>query len=123
LIRRGKLKPQKDLVDVIVAGFPGGSMTGAPKHRTMEIIEKQEREPRGVYSGNGIQNVRNLYLLRHSDSLGSIGFLSFSGDADLNIVIRTAVYNSTNVSVGCGGAIVAMSDPLEVRSAFWFPFA
>jgi para-aminobenzoate synthetase len=88
---RGRLRPDVSTVQAVRACFPGGSMTGAPKLRTMEIIESLESEARGVYSG-------------------TLGFLAFSGAADLNIVIRTAVRWRNELSVGAGGAIVLDSD-------------
>jgi len=91
---RGLLREELEPPDCIRACFPGGSMTGAPKKRTMEIIDQLEGEARGVYSG-------------------AIGYLGLSGGCDLNIVIRTVVMDGEQTTLGVGGAIVMQSDEEE----------
>jgi para-aminobenzoate synthetase len=89
---RGRLRADVEPAGCIRACFPGGSMTGAPKKRTMEIIDELEGEARGVYSG-------------------AIGYLGLGGGCDLSIAIRTIVCDGESTTIGIGGAIVAQSDP------------
>ncbi|MBI2909747.1 MAG: aminodeoxychorismate synthase component I [Chloroflexi bacterium] len=88
----GRLCPEKSRLDLLKACFPGGSITGAPKVRSMEIIEELEPTRRSVYTG-------------------SIGYLSFSGDMDLNIAIRTILMTRGRAYFQVGGAIVYDSEP------------
>jgi para-aminobenzoate synthetase component 1 len=93
----GELAPEADAVDLIRAAFPGGSITGAPKVRAMEIIAELEPTQRGVYCG-------------------SIGYISATGAMDTSIVIRTYVALDGQVYFQAGGGIVADSDvELEYR--------
>jgi len=88
----GKLYKGKGVVDLLMAAFPGGSITGAPKIRAMEIIEELEPTKRNVYTG-------------------AIGYLGFNNSADLNIAIRTFVIKGRKAYFQAGGGIVADSDP------------
>ena len=88
----GVLGPERSAPELTRACFPGGSMTGAPKERTMEIIDGLEDEARGVYSG-------------------AIGWYGVDGSMDLSIVIRTIVMRPGRTTIGAGGAIVMQSDP------------
>jgi para-aminobenzoate synthetase len=89
---RGLLRPGVDAPGCVRACFPPGSMTGAPKKRTMEIIDELERDARGVYSG-------------------AIGYFGLGGGCDLSVVIRTVVIDGETTTIGVGGAIVTLSDP------------
>ena len=88
----GRLQPACGAVDLLKAAFPGGSITGAPKYRAMEIIDAEEHSVRGLYTG-------------------TIGYLGLDGDCDFAIVIRTAVLQDGRVSIGAGGGITVDSDP------------
>ncbi|MFL6559005.1 MAG: anthranilate synthase component I family protein [Bacillus sp. (in: firmicutes)] len=89
---RGELAQDKSSFDVIDAVFPGGTITGAPKVRTMEIIEELEPVQRGVYTG-------------------SLGWIDFSGDLELNIIIRTMLVKEGLAHVQAGAGIVIDSNP------------
>ena len=87
----GKLKDEYSPIDCIKACFPGGSITGTPKIRSMEIIEELEPVKRNIYTG-------------------CIGYLGFDGNVDLNIVIRTMLIKEDKAYIGVGGGITWESD-------------
>jgi para-aminobenzoate synthetase component 1 len=88
---RGRLAEGHDALDLLRGGFPGGSITGAPKIRAMEIIEELEPNRRGIYCG-------------------SVGYVGFDGNMDTNIAIRTLVHSDHTIRFWAGGGIVADSD-------------
>ena len=88
----GKIKKGLTSIDVLKATFPAGTLSGAPKIRAMEIIDELEPDRRGVYGG-------------------AVGYLSWTGNMDVAIAIRTAVIQGKNLSVRAGGGIVYDSDP------------
>jgi len=90
----GNLKENISIADVFYATFPMGSMTGAPKKKVMELIEKYEKTRRGLFSG-------------------TLGYINPEGDFDFNVVIRSILYNQSNsyVSIQAGSAITFKSDP------------
>jgi para-aminobenzoate synthetase component 1 len=87
------VKDETSFRSIIEATFPMGSMTGAPKISSMELIEKHESFKRGIYSG-------------------SIGYIAPNGDFDFNVVIRSFVHNRLKKSLSCavGGAITSLAD-------------
>lgn len=87
----GDLEEGKNVMDLMEAAFPGGSITGAPKLRAMEIIDELEHGRRNLYTG-------------------SIGYLTLDGDCDFNIVIRTALYQEGVYHLGAGGGITCESE-------------
>jgi len=88
----GRLRSDVDAVDCLMNCFPGGSITGAPKIRSMEIIDELEPTKRAVYTG-------------------AMGYIGFNGNMDTNIVIRTFLTKDGKLYFQAGGGIVADSDP------------
>lgn len=88
----GTLKQDVSTMQCVRAVFPGGSMTGAPKKRTMEIIDRLEEGPRGAYSG-------------------ALGWFGLGGACDLNIIIRSVTVENGRAKFGVGGALTSLSDP------------
>jgi para-aminobenzoate synthetase component 1 len=96
----GQMRPGQHALDLLRGCFPGGSITGAPKIRAMEIIEELEPCRRGIYCG-------------------AIGYIGFDGNMDTNIAIRTLVHSDHTIRFWAGGGIVADSDPeLEYQECF-----
>jgi para-aminobenzoate synthetase component 1 len=90
----GRLRPGLSALDAVVAAMPGGSVTGAPKHRACQVISEQEAASRGAYCG-------------------CLGYLGLDGSADFNLLIRTFVTGEGMTSFSAGGGITASSDPAE----------
>jgi anthranilate synthase component 1 len=88
----GKLSPERDALDALAAGFPAGTVSGAPKVRAMQIIDKLEKEKRGLYAG-------------------AVGYFSAAGEMDTCIVLRTALIKNGTMYVQAGAGIVADSNP------------
>jgi len=104
---KGELAPDKDAFDAVASAFPGGTITGAPKVRTMKIIEELEPVKRGMYTG-------------------SIGWFGFNGEVEVNIAIRTMVVKEGMAHVQAGAGIVIDSVPeseyresLKKAEALW----
>ncbi len=89
---RGRLRPDKDAIDLLRATFPAGTVSGAPKVRAMEVIEEVEPERRGLYAG-------------------CVGYFDYSGNMDTCIALRTLLVKDGSLYVQAGGGVVADSDP------------
>ena len=96
----GRLRPGLDAIDLLRAAFPGGSVTGAPKVRAMEIISELEQTARGPYCG-------------------CLGYLGFDGGCDTNLLIRTMVLGGGLAQFSVGGGIVADSEPRKEYEETW----
>jgi para-aminobenzoate synthetase component 1 len=91
---RGRLAPGLSAVDAVVACFPAGSMTGAPKHSAVTILDGLERRARGVYAG-------------------AFGYFGLDGRVELSMVIRSILLDAEGATIGSGGGITALSVPAE----------
>jgi anthranilate synthase component 1 len=89
---QGRLRSDKDSLDALIAGFPNGTTSGAPKVRALEIIDELEKEKRGIYGGG-------------------VGYISANGSMDTCIALRTAIVKDGVMYVQAGGGVVADSDP------------
>lgn len=96
----GKLRKGCDQFDLLQAAFPSGSVTGCPKIEAMKIIRELEHGPRGLYTG-------------------ALGYLSFCGDMDLNVMIRTIYLKDKEIAFHVGGGIVADSNPQDEWQETW----
>jgi len=96
----GRLRRGCDQFDLLQAAFPSGSVTGCPKIEAMKIIKKLECIPRGLYTG-------------------ALGYMSFSGDMDFNVMIRTMFLNQKQITFHVGGGIVADSKPQDEWQETW----
>jgi para-aminobenzoate synthetase component 1 len=90
----GRLKQPKTIFDALKACFPAGSITGAPKIRAMEIIAELENKPRDIFCG-------------------SIGYISYNGNAEFNVAIRTLLITKDKITLWAGGGITSLSDPQD----------
>ena len=90
----GTLAESQNALSLLKACFPGGSITGAPKIRAMQVIEELEKTRRGPYCG-------------------AMGYIGFNGNMDTNIIIRTVIYKKDKVYLQTGSGIVSDSDPSE----------
>jgi anthranilate synthase component 1 len=93
----GKLADDRDALDALAAGFPAGTVSGAPKVRAMQIIDEMEKDKRGIYAG-------------------CVGYFSAAGEMDSCIVLRTAVIKNGTMYVQAGAGIVADSDPASEQA-------
>jgi len=91
---QGQMRADVTCIDVLRATFPMGSMTGAPKRRSLALLDVVEGDARGIYSG-------------------AVGFLSLDGAVHFSVAIRTAVVTDDRVKIGAGGAITVLSDPQD----------
>jgi para-aminobenzoate synthetase component 1 len=96
----GRLRRDRDQFDLLQATFPSGSVTGCPKIEAMKIIKELEPGPRGLYTG-------------------VLGYMSFSGDMDFNVMIRTMFLNQKQITFHVGGGIVADSKPPDEWQETW----
>lgn len=96
----GRLRDDADVVDLLCACFPGGSITGAPKIEAMRMIAELEPNPRGAYCG-------------------AMGYISCGGDSDFNILIRTMTATGGTILFPVGGGVTARSQPMDEESETW----